>query len=621
MGSVDIEHNGSLQRQMSIASMTARLDPAKYITAQEASSWSKARRVVAVVVRSGLFEAAMGFVVFVNIIIMIMEADGVGSCALESQDCTSNWTDIANVVFLSVYLVELAIKVYAQGWEFRKSYWNFLDAAVVITGTTDVIITFAGVNAKGYGLSYIRLFRIARILRAIRLFRAFPELYKLVKGFAGTMKAIFWGAVMIVCVLTMWALVIVQYVQPFAAQLPADTDPWCLEAYSSVARCVVLLFQTVITGDNWGTCSIPIIVRRPEAFFLFAGAFITVQTGFVNLILAVIVDAAAASREEDSIAKLEKKKKAQAESIKKLYKLMEQLDSDNSGSVSLDELLEGYDADPKIQAMFSAMKIERSDLEMLFEYLVKEDGDDLSYAELVTALRRASEQDTKVQLMVLKLQMDKMAFVVASIVRTLHESRSGFKRANASIALNAEEKIASEGKEFLDLTSVLKKHPEASNFNLSCSRKDAFIASAEIRDKAVEGVVAGLEADLKHFREDTERHFSKLLQTTTEQLAFMSSAGKFLYSSGAEIESSIHKALVRADSKDGKTRENLNVGENEPDALEKKNGLLTTSGATVANSTLQGNGGCSVLALRAPQQCSNDPCAGEQCVKNFSVNV
>jgi voltage-gated sodium channel len=280
----------------------------KFVSEKELSTWSQSRRMAIKAVTSQAFEAVMGITVFVNIIIMIVEADGRLGCPSQDQDCTGDWTDIANVVFLCAYVMELGLRAYAQRWLFWRSHWNYLDAAVVLTGTTDVVVTFIGVNAKGYGLSYIRLFRIARIVRAIRLFRAVPELYKLVKGFAGTMKAIFWGAVMIIGVLTLWSLVIVQYVQPFIAQLPADTEPWCLEAYSSVEKCVVLLFQTIITGDNWGTCSVPIIVRHPEAFFLFAGAFVTVQTGFVNLILAVIVDAAATAREEDSMEKLSAKK-------------------------------------------------------------------------------------------------------------------------------------------------------------------------------------------------------------------------------------------------------------------------------------------------------------------------
>lgn len=513
----------------------------------------------------------MGAVVLVNVIIMIIEANNTGNCTGDSSDstCDDHWTDFANLAFLIVYMIELSTRVYVQRWEFRKNSWNLLDAAVVITGTIDVIVTFVGVNAKGYGLAYIRLFRIARILRTIRLFRAFPELFQLVKGFAVTMKAIFWGTVMILCVLTMWALVIVQYVQSFAGPLLAEHAPECIDHYSSVQQCIVLLFQTVIAGDNWGSCTVPIIVRRPDAFFVFSAAFVTVQIGFLNLILAVIVDSSMSSREEDSIAKLNAKKRAEVENLKRFYKLMEQVDVNNNGLVSQEELLEGYDLDPNVQAMFNDLNIDRADLEMIFEYLVKEEDDDLSYAELVEALRRASEQETKVQLMVMKLQMDKMNFLVSSIAKSMSDTQATAKAASArnsgmSRFINSQpSKLTDDGhglheqhhqsnvdpsfnvsamqgfhsqseskqtahslvssdtssedmKEHYTVQWNVKSAYQAPEIIRPTPRPDTFAAPPGMADKVLVVALASLEADLAKFRDDTDRHFLKLLATTRE---------------------------------------------------------------------------------------------------------
>jgi len=42
------------------------------------------------------------------------------------------------------------------------------------------------------------------------------------------------------------------------------------------------------------------VTESPLTFIIFAGALVTVQLGFTNLILSVIVDKAAEAREEDN---------------------------------------------------------------------------------------------------------------------------------------------------------------------------------------------------------------------------------------------------------------------------------------------------------------------------------
>jgi hypothetical protein len=51
----------------------------------------------------------------------------------------------------------------------------------------------------------------------------------------------------------------------------------------------------------------------------------------------------------------------------RLRKLFQQIDADGSGSISLEELLEGFDTNRAMQNMFSRLDLTRTDLEIIFE--------------------------------------------------------------------------------------------------------------------------------------------------------------------------------------------------------------------------------------------------------------
>merc|ERR1719410_3002124 len=101
---------------------------------------------------------------------------------------------------------------------------------------------------------------------------------------------------MILVLLLLFSLVLVELVN----NKPISTlDDQCQDAMRNVFRCVLMLFQTLVAGDSWGACALPIIDIWFPSVFLFAASLVCVQLGFTNLILAVIVDSANAARDGD----------------------------------------------------------------------------------------------------------------------------------------------------------------------------------------------------------------------------------------------------------------------------------------------------------------------------------
>ena len=61
-------------------------------------------------------------------------------------------------------------------------------------------------------------------------------------------------------IMTVWALLIVEVINPLMADLDLGECDGCLQATSSVMHANLLLFKTVIAGDSWGDIAVPVAV-------------------------------------------------------------------------------------------------------------------------------------------------------------------------------------------------------------------------------------------------------------------------------------------------------------------------------------------------------------------------
>mmetsp|Transcript_154286 Transcript_154286/g.493530 ORF Transcript_154286/g.493530 Transcript_154286/m.493530 type:complete len:235 (-) Transcript_154286:605-1309(-) len=173
-----------------------------------------------------------------------------------------------------------------------------LDALIVVSGWLEFALSTAGTHTWMPDLQIMRFFRIFEILRRAKWIVQIPALSRLLIGFVGAMEAMVYGVVLIMVLLLVWGVFAVEFVQPVSLLLPHEEGDWCAEALSSVQAATLLLFQSLVAGDAWGTCAVPLILKRPELFFFFAFAFTSVQLGCTNLVLSVIVDKAAKARDD-----------------------------------------------------------------------------------------------------------------------------------------------------------------------------------------------------------------------------------------------------------------------------------------------------------------------------------
>ena len=150
-------------------------------------------------VDSLFFESLVGFVIFINSVMM-----GLQTRAELMGESVDIFLQLENF-FLAIYTIELVARLFGHGWSRlhigpkRKPYcriwypnalssgWVVFDAFLVLTGLVEALSTTAQqIEALSAVLpgnpTFFRLLRLLRLLRAIRLIVAFQTLYLLVRG-------------------------------------------------------------------------------------------------------------------------------------------------------------------------------------------------------------------------------------------------------------------------------------------------------------------------------------------------------------------------------------------------------------------------------------------------------
>jgi len=160
-----------------------------------------------------------------------------------------------------------------------------------------------------------------------------------------------------------------------------------------VQSAMLTIFQTVVAGDSWGLIAVPVIEKEPWTALVLAVIVITVSLGVMNLILAIIVERATEAREMDHDRKRKEKLRVQRNKMLNLASICADMDSDSSGTLSLDEMLNGFSASQEAKNLFEQMDLGIEDLTTIFNVLDEDRSGDVSYLEFCQNLDGASRKD------------------------------------------------------------------------------------------------------------------------------------------------------------------------------------------------------------------------------------
>lgn len=384
----------------------------------------------------------MGATICLNALQVVYESDVGSACRWEGSqsdcDLENGWLLAMNWIYLTLYSCEVGIRVYVYRTQMLLHSWDMFDASIIVAGIIGEIL-----DSVLPSTGILRLFRLVRLFRAIHFVKLPKELHIMIHGFMSALVAIAVGAVLVFVMLTLWSVVAVALFNQanHAPELLQEYErlecDWGPKAWSSVSNSIFTFTQLLIMGENWDCNAIPLIERNPWALALFVAVFFTVVLGMTNLILAVIVDKALQDHEDDLEKAAKDRKRNQARAITTFTELCTAMDEDGSGSLTLDELQQGFANSKQLQDTLAMMDVGEKDLDILFGMMDSDQSGDVSYDEFGAELAKIKNQSMQTMLAVTKHHVLLTQTIVADMYKIISGGKPFMPAGNAELDLGA----------------------------------------------------------------------------------------------------------------------------------------------------------------------------------------
>eukprot|EP00746_Dinoflagellata_sp_MGD_P127368 gnl/MRDRNA2_/MRDRNA2_61960_c0_seq2.p1 gnl/MRDRNA2_/MRDRNA2_61960_c0~~gnl/MRDRNA2_/MRDRNA2_61960_c0_seq2.p1 ORF type:complete len:565 (+),score=127.88 gnl/MRDRNA2_/MRDRNA2_61960_c0_seq2:249-1697(+) len=317
-----------------------------------------------------------------------------------AQEQMPFWLLSVNRGFVVFYTLELVARLYVDRIHFFETSWNNLDLLIVTFGIVGEIVEGALDS-----ISVIRTLRLLRMMRVVRVLNAFKELWALIRDMVDCMRTLFWAFVLMAITLTVWSIFCVELLNHLVVELAEEgvygTCSWCGTAFSSVLEADLTLFQ-IVSGDGWSLLARPLIERHPRTAFIFLGIIFTFSFGFLNIIVAVMIENAAEGRRSDYERMAKTKEEAKQQGKARFLNLCRKIDTDDSGSISLEEVEVAAIEVPEFRDVLRVMDIETNDIHCVFALLDEDRSGQVEYEEFAEQLWKMKSQEQHTTLMILK---------------------------------------------------------------------------------------------------------------------------------------------------------------------------------------------------------------------------
>ncbi len=185
---------------------------------------------------------------------------------------------------LSVFVVEIAIRLYVHRWAFFRDPWSVFDF---------IVVGIALIPATGQ----FSVLRALRVLRVLRILTIVPSMRRVVGALLSAIPGL--GSIALVLMLIYYVFAVI------ATNLFATTYP---EWFGDIGRSLYTLFQ-IMTLESWSMgIARPVMEHFPYAWAFFIPFILIATFTMLNLFIAIIVNAMQSVSEvehQDTVAAVE----------------------------------------------------------------------------------------------------------------------------------------------------------------------------------------------------------------------------------------------------------------------------------------------------------------------------
>lgn len=350
-----------------------------------------------VFIKGDTFQSLIAVVILGNAAVIGLETD------LKSYDWL--WS-ILEDSFLLIFFLELGLRIYyfrSRIFSGQEGFGNFFDAALVITGVVDFIVTkvFRGdLGQLGFILKACRLLRIARLFR---LFKMIKPLYMLASGFLESSVAVFWVTVLCGLGLYICAIFLTRTLGQFADQ-GKDYEVYGAK-FGSIGLSMLTLFELMSNPDLESMEEI--MLRSPGMMIFFIIFIIYGSFAMLSILTGVISEGMIekGNNHKDELRFQEERRKDVF--VTHLRQHFEISDTDGDGTMTRKEFHEHL---PEMISMFHdhGFFYNEVDLQMVFDLVDFDKGGTVEVEEFLQGMTSFTANVSDLPLQFLRLQSNLM---------------------------------------------------------------------------------------------------------------------------------------------------------------------------------------------------------------------
>lgn len=185
------------------------------------------------------------------------------------------FTTLFNQIVITIFTIEIALRIYVHRVSFFKDPWSLFDFFVV---AISLVPTSSG----------FEILRVLRVLRLFRLITAVPQMRKIVSALISVIP----GMLSVIALMTLFFYIFaIMSTQLFGEKFPQ----W----FGTLGESFYTLFQ-IMTLESWSMGIVrPVMDIYPYAWVFFVPFIFIVTFVMINLVVAIIVDAMAILNKEE----------------------------------------------------------------------------------------------------------------------------------------------------------------------------------------------------------------------------------------------------------------------------------------------------------------------------------
>jgi len=291
-----------------------------------------------------------------------------------------------------LFFFEATVKIGVFRVAYFKDGWSWLDLLCVLTFLIDKAAS-ALLPVDPRILRLLRLFRLLRLVRLLRTLESLDVLYIMTTAMKGMSRVLFWAVILLSVMLVSLALVLTQVLHASYFDEGVVPDPLQIvqrqkmyQYFGSFTRCLMSMFE--ITLANWPPVTRLLAEEVHEVFFMFCIMHkLTIGFAVLGVINGVILQETFKVAATDDMIMVRQKKRAGMMMKKKMMILFEALDFNNNGLLDQSEF-EAIGDIPEVKTWLSSMDVETDDLSLLFQLIDDDNSGVVSIDELVSRIPR-----------------------------------------------------------------------------------------------------------------------------------------------------------------------------------------------------------------------------------------